>query len=93
MGNHRVASAAPRAVSANGQVNGHANEPAATKVTGTGSDPNATTNYRNLFALYQGLNNLQSIAQAASAKTLSTSQTQQLLLQLHIRERGCSGQM
>jgi signal transduction histidine kinase len=37
MGNHRVASAAPRAVNANGQVNGHANEPAAIEVTASRS--------------------------------------------------------
>ena len=53
-------------------------DPAATKVSGTGTDSEATTNYRNLFALYQGLNNLQSIAKAATAKNLSDAQTQQL---------------
>ncbi len=53
-------------------------DPTATKVSGTGADTDATSNYRNLFALYQGLNNLQSIAKAATAKNLSDAQTQQL---------------
>ena len=52
--------------------------PAATTVSGTGADPNTTSNYRNLFSLYQGLSNLQSIAKAATAKNLSSAQTQQL---------------
>ena len=53
-------------------------DPSAAKLTGTATDPNATTNYRNLFALYQGLTSLQSIAKAATAKTLTGVQTQQL---------------
>ncbi|HEY5411886.1 MAG TPA: hypothetical protein VIJ94_14285 [Caulobacteraceae bacterium] len=52
--------------------------PSAAQLSGVGTDPNATTNYRNLFALYQGLTNLQSIAKAATAKTLTPLQTQQL---------------
>jgi hypothetical protein len=52
--------------------------PAATSVSGVGTDTTATGNYRNLFALYQGLTNLQSIAQAATAKSLSATQVQQL---------------
>ena len=52
--------------------------PAAAKLSGVGTDPTATTNYRNLFALYQGLTSLQSIAQAATAKNLTASQTHQL---------------
>ena len=60
------------------QAGGKLINPAATKVSGTGTDGDATSNYRNLFALYQGLNNLQSIAKAATAKNLSDAQTQQL---------------
>ena len=60
------------------QAGGKLINPAATKVSGTGTDSNATSNYRSLFALYQGLNNLQSIAKAATAKNLSDAQTQQL---------------
>jgi hypothetical protein len=52
--------------------------PAAASIGGVGVDTTATGNYRNLFALYQGLNNLQSIAQAATAKNLSDTQVQQL---------------
>ena len=52
--------------------------PSATSVGGVGVDTTATGNYRNLFALYQGLSNLQSIAQAATAKNLSDTQVQQL---------------
>ena len=52
--------------------------PAATSVSGVGNDTTATGNYRNLFALYQGLSNLQSLANAATAKNLSTTQVQQL---------------
>ena len=52
--------------------------PTAAQLSGVGSDPTATANYRNLFALYQGLTNLQTIAKAATAKNLSASQTQQL---------------
>ena len=52
--------------------------PSTVKLAGTGETSTATTNYRNLFALYQGLTSLQSIATAAQAKSLSSSQTQQL---------------
>ncbi len=55
-------------------------DPSAAKVAGSGANQNsaATSNYRNLFALYQGLNSLQSIAKAATAKNLSDTQTKQL---------------
>jgi hypothetical protein len=52
--------------------------PSAAKLSGAGTDPNAAANYRNLFALYQGLTGLQSIAKAATSQTLTASQTQQL---------------
>ena len=53
-------------------------DPSAAKLVGAGQDSAATSNYRNLFALYQGLTSLQSIAQAATAKNLTDSQTSQL---------------
>ena len=53
-------------------------DPSAAKLVGAGQDSASTSNYRNLFSLYQGLSSLQSIAQAATAKTLTDSQTKQL---------------
>ena len=55
-------------------------DPSTAKVAGSGAGQNsaATSNYRNLFALYQGLTSLQSIAKAATAKNLSDTQTKQL---------------
>ena len=52
--------------------------PSAAKLSGVGQDANATSNYRSLFALYQGLTNLQLISQAATSKTLTAGQTNQL---------------
>ncbi len=53
-------------------------DPSAAKVSGTGVNSASSSNYRSLFALYQGLTSLQSIAQAATAKNLSSTQTKQL---------------
>ena len=52
--------------------------PSTAQLSGAGTDPNAAANYRNLFALYQGLTSLQSIAKAATSQNLTASQTQQL---------------
>ena len=60
------------------QAGGKLINPAAAKLSGGGTAPSASTNYRNLFALYQGLTSLQTIAQAATAKNLTAGQTQQL---------------
>ena len=48
--------------------------PAAAKLSQTTSNTAANTDYQNLFALYQGLTTLQSLATAASATTTTSSQ-------------------
>ena len=48
--------------------------PAATTLSQTTSSPAADTDYQNLFALYQGLTSLQSLADAASSSTITSSQ-------------------
>ena len=53
-------------------------DPSAAKLSSVGQHATATSNYRSLFALYQGLTNLQLISQAATSKTLTASQTNQL---------------
>jgi hypothetical protein len=47
--------------------------PTSTKLSQTTSDSAANTDYQNLFALYQGLNSLQSLATAASGSGVSAS--------------------
>ncbi len=49
-------------------------DPTAAKLSQTTSSPAANTDYQNLFALYQGLTTLQSLATAASATTTTSSQ-------------------
>jgi len=52
--------------------------PSTAQLNTPGSNPNLTGDYRNLFALYQGLSSLKSLATAAQSKNLTTGQTQQL---------------
>ena len=53
-------------------------DPAAARLSAPGGGSQASANYRNLFALYQGLTGLQSIARAAEAPHLSTLQSREL---------------
>ena len=48
--------------------------PSATKLSQTTANAAANTDYQNLFALYQGLTSLQSLAEAASSSATTTAQ-------------------
>ena len=48
--------------------------PSAVKLSQTGSNTAANTDYQNLFALYQGLTSLQSLTSAAAASSTTASQ-------------------
>ena len=53
-------------------------DPTTAKLQAPASDPNTTQNYKNLFALYQGLTGLQSIATQAQTDGPASFQSQQL---------------